>query len=400
MRIYYDMFFGGGGSEISHVCVPEPTKVGSTYVFPTIFKFTNKQQIQTWTIRASGDKFWTEEGIQGGTITKSLPTVCTGKNIGKKNETTPEQQALLEAKAKYQKKADAGYNEKLTSEKKFFEPMLAKDAKDSKDLKEPFKVKVFVQPKLDGLRAVSQDNTLMSRNGKPYVSTPHLYQNMAILDGELYTHKYKDDFNKIVSLCKKQKPTLNELAESASKVEFWAYDYPSHKGVFSERYTALLELWSQNTDKFEKIKLVDTFPVTTWDEIKQYHEMFLERGYEGTIIRLDLGPYENKRSKQLLKYKDFIDEEFTIVGAEEGTGGRTGTIGYFIMQHDKNPEQTFKSNVKGDFDFLKNIWKNHEKYIGTEATVKYFQRTPKQADGTGDVPRFPYIIKLNRKEYE
>lgn len=367
---------------------------------PVLYKYTNKDQIQQWEIKVQDDHFWTEEGIKGGTITKSLPTYCTAKNVGRSNETTPEEQALAEAEAKWEKKVNAGYNEKLTREKKFFEPMLAKDAKESKDLIEPFKVRVFVQPKLDGLRAVSEDNTLMSRNGKPYVSTPHLYQDMATLDGELYTHKYKNDFNKIVSLCKKQKPTTEELQESADKVEFWAYDYPGHKGVFSERYRALLELWSQNLDKFAGIEIVKTQEVFSWAEIEKEHMDNLDKGYEGTIIRLDLGPYENKRSKQLLKYKDFIDEEFTIVGAEEGTGGRTGTIGYFIMQHDKNPKQTFKSNVKGDFDFLKDIWKNHNKYIGTEATVKYFQRTPKQEDGTGDVPRFPYIIKLNRKEYE
>ena len=126
----------------------------------------------------------------------------------------------------------------------------------------------------------------------------------------------------------------------------------------------------------------------------EYHEKFLEDGYEGSILRLDLGEYENKRSKQLLKKKDFIDEEFKIIDAEEGEGGRAGTIGFFIMQHDKNKDKTFKSNVKGDFDYLKDVWKNHKNYIGTMATVKYFNRTP------DDIPRFPYIIKLNRNEYE
>lgn len=369
-----------------------------TTVFPILYKYTQTGAVQQWQIFAEEDKFWTEEGQMGGKITTSLPTICSGKNIGKKNETNSYEQALAEAQAKWQKKVDSGYNKVLTEEKKFFEPMLAKDAKESKDL--TFKVRTFVQPKLDGLRAISENNTLMSRNGKPYVACPHLFQNGTTLDGELYTHQYKDDFNKIVSLCKKQKPDANELKESEQKVQYWIYDYPAHKGVFSERYQALMDYWSQNTDKFKGMKLVDTFEVHSWEEIKQFHEKFLEKGYEGTIIRLDLGPYENKRSKQLLKYKDFIDEEFKIVGAEEGTGGRTGTIGYFIMQHDKNPEQTFKSNVKGDFDYLKQLWKDHTKYIGKSATVKYFQRTPKQADGTGDVPRFPYIIKISREDYE
>ena len=128
--------------------------------------------------------------------------------------------------------------------------------------------------------------------------------------------------------------------------------------------------------------------------MEKYHEKFLEDGYEGSILRLDLGEYENKRSKQLLKKKDFVDEEFTIVGAEEGEGGRAGTIGYFIMAHDKIKDKTFKSNVKGDFEYLAEVWKDRKKYIGTKATVKYFNRTP------DDVPRFPFVIKLNREEYE
>jgi hypothetical protein len=73
----------------------------------------------------SGDSFWTEEGIKGGTLTTSLPTKCKSKNLGRSNETSPKQQAEAEAKAKWQKKIDGGYNEVLTKEKKFVEPMLA-----------------------------------------------------------------------------------------------------------------------------------------------------------------------------------------------------------------------------------------------------------------------------------
>jgi len=360
---------------------------------PKLYKYSTTGKAQQWEIVISGNTFYTIEGQVGGKLTTSLPTVCKGKNIGKANETTDEQQALLEAKAKWQKKVDKGYSEVISTEKKFFEPMLANDAHKSKDL---FTKRTFVQPKLDGLRAINQNNTLMSRNGKPYVSTPHLYQDKWILDGELYTHEYKDDFNKIVSLCKKTKPEPEDLKESAEKVQFWCYDIPSVDGPFSKRYEHLKILSLQFGDSFV---LVPTYEVKSWDDIKKYHEQFLGEGYEGTIIRIDLGPYENKRSKQLLKYKDFVDEEFKIVGFEEGTGNRVGTIGFFILQHDKNPEQTFKSNIKGDFDFLKQVWQDRQSYIGATATVKYFNRTPKTEDG-GDVPRFPFVIKLARETFE
>lgn len=358
--------------------------------FPILYKYTVKGAIQTWQITADDDEFFTEEGIQGGTITTSKPTVCKPKNVGRSNETTPEQQALLEAQAKWQKKVDGGYNEILTDEKKFFEPMLAHEI--SKYEKLLFTIPTFIQPKLDGLRAINANNTLMSRNGKPYVAAPHLYQDKVTLDGELYNHEYHNDFNKIVSLCKKQTPNDEELAESKKMVQMWVYDFPDFEGKFSDRLIALKRWLAANPNP--NLVLVPTYQVKSQKDIDRYHDEFLELGFEGSIIRLDLGNYENKRSKQLLKKKDFVDEEFEIIGAVEGEGGRAGTIGYFIMKHDKVKDKTFKSNIKGDFEFLTDIWKNHKQYIGTQATVKYFARTP------DDIPRFPYIIKLNRAEYE
>ncbi len=369
--------------------------------FPILYKYTQKGQVQQWQIIAEEDHFWTEEGIQGGIITRSKPTYCKPKNVGKANATDPVGQALNEAQAKWQKKVDGGYNEVLSTEKKFFEPMLAKDYKEVEVDWSNLKQRKFVQPKLDGLRAISQNNTLMSRNGKPYLACPHLYQDEVILDGELYSHVFNDDFNKIVSLCKKQKPTDEELKESEMYVQMWIYDFPSHVGPFSERYEALkkwrMKLPTAGAPEMippkMKFQLVPTHEVKSEKELQDWHAVFLGQGFEGTILRIDGYNYENKRSKSLLKYKDFVDEEFEIVGAEEGSGGRTGTIGFFILKHDKE-DKTFKSNVKGDFKELRQIWQNHTKYIGTKATVKYFNRTP------DDVPRFPYVIKLNRAEYE
>ena len=361
-------------------------------ILSTLYKYTNKGQVQQWTIFVKDDYFWTEEGIQNGTLTTSLPTYCKAKNVGRANATTPKEQALAEAKAKWQKKVDSGYNEVLTKEKKFFEPMLAHEV--SKYEKLLFTVPTYIQPKLDGLRAISQDNTLMSRNGKPYVACPHLYQDKYLIDGELYNHKFKDDFNKIVSLCKKQSPDAQEIAESALKVQFWAYDLPEVNDVYIKRWEALAKVvYNLNTKAGADIyRLIPMHEVKNMQEIENWHEKYLSLGYEGSILRLDLGPYENKRSKQLLKKKDFIDEEFKIVGAEEGTGGRAGTIGYFIVELENG--KTCKSNVKGDFEYLAQVWKDKDKYIGTKATIKYFNRTP---DGA---LRFPYVIKLNREAYE
>lgn len=357
---------------------------------PILYKYTSKGQVQQWQIIVNEDSFYTIEGIKGGKLTTSLPTYCIGKNIGKKNETTAEEQAYKQAAAKHKKKVESGYNEVITDEKNFFEPMLAEKYEDRKKLL--FTVRTFIQPKLDGLRCDNNNKKLTSRNGKPFVACPHLIQNEVRLDGELYNHLFKDDFNKIISLCRKSKPTKEDLEDSARLVEFWAYDFPEHKGVFSERYKALAAYIKISGNP--KFRLVPTYEVFSEEDIEKYHEQFIEEGYEGSIIRLDLGNYENKRSQQLLKHKDFVDSEFVIIGYEEGEGGRTGTIGKFIMQHDTKEGVTFKSNVKGDFKYLREVWTDRDSYIGKTATIKHFKRTP------DDIPRFPYIVKIAREDYE
>lgn len=355
---------------------------------PKLYKYSTTGKAQQWEIVISGNTFYTIEGQVGGKLTTSLPTVCKGKNIGKANETTDEQQALLEAKAKWQKKVDKGYSEVISTEKKFFEPMLAYNLEDYKKLL--FTVPTFISRKLDGLRVINKNNTLTSRNGKVFLSCPHLHQDDITLDGELFNPKFNENFNEIVSLCRKTKPSDQDIIDSKNNIQMWIYDLPDIKGNFSVRYEKLKDWFKKN--KNPSFKLVESYKVKSFEEIEKYHTIFIEEGYEGSIIRLDLGDYESKRSKQLLKYKNWKDDEFEIIDAEEGEGGRVGTIGKFWVKLPNNNK--CKTNVKGNFEYLKEIWKNKDFYIGKKATVKYFGYTP---DGA---LRFPYVIKLNRDSFE
>lgn len=346
----------------------------------TLYKYTNVGNIQEWTIIVEGNTFYTIEGIKGGILTKSKPTVCQGKNIGRSNETTPEQQALQEAQSKWQKKKDKGYNEVLTAEKKFFEPMLAHEREKYEKLL--FTVPTYVQPKLDGVRCILKDGKLTTRNGKDIVSCPHLEINNLFLDGELYNHDLKEDFNKIISLTRKTKPEQEDIEESKKLVQYWVYDNPQiGGGVFSNRIKLIEGL------NFESIKIVPTFQVFSLEEIEEHHEKFLSLGYEGTMIRLDLGPYENKRSKQLLKYKNFKDDEFIILDIIEGEGNRSGMAGKLICLLPNKKEVGV--SMTGTQEFMTQVFKDKNKILGLKATVKFFGYTP---DGS---LRFPTLKNIN-----
>jgi len=353
----------------------------------TLYKYSSKGQAQQWEIVVIGDSYHTIEGIVGGKLTTSDPTVCVGKNLGKANETTPEQQAIAEAAARWQKKLDKGYNQELTHDKKFFEPMLAHEYSQYKDLL--FTVPTYAQPKLDGIRAVKK-NKLDSRNGKPIVSCPHLEGDGPTLDGELYNHELKADFNKIVSLVRKTKPEKEDLKESEGIVQYWVYDYPDHVGVFSARYLALQAELAKDKYSPSKFVTVPTYPINSIEELHDIHARFIGDGYEGTIIRLDLGEYENKRSKQLLKYKDFMDAEFRIVDVTPGLGNRSKCAGRLVCELEDG--RTFGCSMTGNLAFMRKVLEDREIVIGKQVTVKFFQMTP---DG---VPRFPVLKHIH--DYE
>jgi DNA ligase-1 len=361
---------------------------------PILYSRTSTGAVQQWQIIVTDDKFCTVEGQKDGKLTTSLPTVCKGKNIGKVNETSGEDQAIKEAKAKWQKKIDGGYHEDIADidTETFYEPMLA-----HKYGEHEFAFPCASQPKLDGMRCVCRKDGMWSRNGKKIVSAPHiraalepLFQaNPAlILDGELYCDKLKDDFNKIISLVKKSKPTAEDLAESEATIQYWVYDLPSSaKSGFMVRTAELAKLLAKVP---ACIVYVQTTIVKDQAQLDELYGKYLDHGFEGQMVRTENGLYENKRSKNLLKRKEFIDEEYEVLDVVEGEGGRAGTAGYLVLK--LGDGRTFKSNIKGPFPYLKKLLLDRKELIGKIVTVKYFQLTP---DG---IPRFPFMTSV--RDYE
>jgi len=364
----------------------------------TLYKQSKKDATQSWEIQVEGNKFRTIAGQLNGQLTVGSWTICEGKNIGRANETTPEEQALAEAEAKATKKMDSGYGTSSTKKNtaKFFEPMLAKEWKD---LKDKLEYPVFVQPKLDGMRCIITQDGMFSRNGKPIVSAPHIFNSLSnfflqhpgvVLDGELYNHKFKKDFNEIISIVKKQKTTPESLAKAEKYAQYHCYDMFDRERpnmTFDQRSLFINSVLFADKNYLQR---VPTMVAHNEKDVDKLHAAFCEAGYEGSIIRVMESVYENKRSKFLLKRKDFMDCEFTILKVIEGIGGRTGTAGSMVFKNEDGKE--FNSNIKGDFEYLAELWNDRKNLIGKEATIKYFNLTP---DG---IPRFPFVIAI--RDYE
>ena len=364
----------------------------------TIYKKTKTGATQEWSIEVEGNKYRTQNGQVGGVISTSEWTVCFGKNVGRSNATTDDEQALSESIAKRTKKLESGYFEDINNinEQQYFEPMLASKWEDSKD---KITYPIFSQPKLDGIRCIVTKNGMFSRNGKVIISAPHIFESLKplfetnpqlIFDGELYADKFANDFNKIVSLVKKTKPTTKDLAESEKNIQYWIYDLPNVDDTFEIRSQSLYDLFMEWSYFNSHCINVDTDMCRSEKEVMDLYELYVEKGYEGQILRIN-GLYENKRSKFLLKHKSFMDSEFPILDICEGEGNKTGQVGYMVFEIEG---KRFKSNVKCNWEEGSEILKNKNKLIGKSATIQYFNLTP---DG---IPRFPYVININREEYE
>jgi len=365
----------------------------------TIYKKTKTGATQEWTIEVVGNKYRTHSGQVGGIITTNEWTIVYGKNTGKLNETTDSEQCMKEAVAKRTKKLESGYfeNIKHINKTQYFEPMLASKWEDSKD---KITYPIFSQPKLDGIRCIVTKDGMFSRNGKPIISAPHIRQSLSevfevypelILDGELYADKFANDFNKIVSLVKKTKPTDADLKESKKNIQYWIYDLPDNGIQFGDRCDRLHDLF-ENYNAFNKYCVeVETTLCMSEDDVIDLYEDYVDAGFEGQMLRLNKA-YENKRSKSLMKHKSFIDEEYTILDIVEGEGNRTGTAGYMVFETENGDR--FKSNVKGTWEETAEMLKNKKKLIGKEATIKYFNLTP------AGIPRFPYVTNIDRNSYE
>jgi len=251
---------------------------------------------------------------------------------------------------------------------------------------------VYIQPKLDGVRCViyldeNEEIRCFSRTGKEFHNLQHIKDSLhdffkmetefsantdVVLDGELYNHDLRDNFEKIISLVRKQKPTTQDRLDAAELIEFHCYDYI--ETVMNQPYGYRASQLVTSDMYSPCIKYVDSKLATSRETANIIHQYNLNDGYEGSILRLDR-PYEQKRSYNLQKFKDFHDTEATIVGYEEGKGKREGTLGKFLMQDDDGNQFGCPPGKGYNYKDLADILKNIHKYMGQRATFTYFERT-------------------------
>lgn len=394
--------------------------------FKALYGTASSGKTKMWSVevktKGTGAVILTTHGYTDGKMTTTEREILVGKNLGKKNETTPLQQAIKEAQSDWNKKTEReGYKTSVAAAKRSeaaeasmagasssaaaaaSNSSAAAEVSKSTEIPRPMlahpldkrssaaKWPAYAQQKLDGVRCLAiAGKGAYSRNALPF---PHLELIQAdvdklpagtILDGEVYSDTVK--FQALVGLVKKKKLTKDDEA-LLPKLYLCVYDIVM-PGTYTERKAALEAIFKKHTFKY--LRLLPTDECKTPADMKRLHDKYVHEGYEGLILRNKDGLYKiGQRSSDLLKYKEFLDEEFRIVGHTVGDGVEAGCVIWTCvtkegLQFSVRPRGTHEERIEA--------LKTAARMVGKKLTVRFQEWTEDKK------PRFP--VGLAIRDYE
>ena len=378
----------------------------STTQLPKLYSRNTDGTVQEWSIIVDGNKYATVHGKQNCLMVTSEWTIINeGKNLGKKNATTPDQQAYDEALSRWEKKVKSGgywENVKDIDKIKFVEPMLAETYHKLSKKPDFKKDRWGMECKYNGNRCIATKHGLHTRKGEKYISVPHIEgalkeffksNETAELDGELFNNDLRQQLNEISKLIRKTKHVSNEdLAASEKLVKFFVYDgYNFKDGDNFLDEDAPHEERKNWIDK-NVIPISKYFVKTDLEIVKSeehMNELFLkliEDQQEGGMLRKMNSPYEHKRSKFLLKVKTDESDEAIILDIKDGDGNWSGAATNVTLDWNG---KVFDGVFKGKYELRAEILKHKHQWIGKKVTFLFMGKT-----GLG-TPNFCRVDPLN-----
>lgn len=333
----------------------------------TLYKSTKQGKVQQWSIEVSGDTFTCTYGQLGGKL-QSQPTKCTSRNIGRSNETSPEQQAQLEADALIAKKIKSGYSYDKSAPVTVALPMKVKSYQDQLN---NVKFPCISTPKLNGVNAIFKrvDGviTIYSRGGEVYPAIhhlePHIHEVMSALNseelnGELYIHG--EHLQDIQSAVKKPK-------ELSKRLIFGLFDMADSKETYEVRNKQMHHLYltmsKVDYPVLEYVHFLTGTVCNSHEDIEAHYNSCMAQGFEGTVVKNLDGLYKhNVRSSEQFKYKKVLSKEFLITSFELDKNG----LPVFIMQCEAG---NFKAKPKGTKDYWSSV--NPADFVNKWATIEY-----------------------------
>jgi hypothetical protein len=381
-----------------------------TMPFPPLYKVAENGGLIEWTIEVERcfehhhagsrefGRITTRWGQEGGKYQETRDNVAHGKNPGKSNSTTPYEQACKEAKSKWEKQQKA--RKYSTTREDALSGIRSDLVKGGYDCMLAFPIEKKLkhvrypghgQPKLDGHRCLAVIEkgkaTLWSRTRQPINSMPHVVEALEKffagqtihLDGELYNHDYHDNFQELTSLI-----TSDEPVEGHEVVQYHIYDREGTDAKYVDRYMDLRQRllgtdaveWRPGAAWPKTLVLVETLPLYNEEDMKAMKDSVVAAGYEGLIFRNTDGLYVGKRSPDLLKVKDFFDDEFECIAVTSEqravvSGGQETMVEYPVFTVRLPNGNTTNAPMMGKRAVVQKYYEDPSLVVGKLLTVRY-----------------------------
>ena len=363
--------------------------------YKTLYKLNTNGSTQVWSIYHDDESYFTVASKLGGKEIQNTPTIVKAKG-----KNTQAEQVISEVDSKIRKKIDKKYVENIEDINKAegdLDGYTAMLAHKFKEQKHKINFPCAMQRKYDGIRCLATKDGFFSRGRKQFSSCQHIWKELAPffakypnarLDGEFYTHEYKDEFELICSAVKKTADkAIDKDIKLQNKVEYHVYDAPRLNGLNeTDTFIKRQKMIAEELKNLKSVKVAETLYGVKEEDINEQKGKWIEEGYEGAMIRNTNMPYEYKRSYNLLKLKDFDDSEFEIIGIKEGTGNYSGHVGSFTVKMKNGKE--FDAKLMGSMDRLRYLFTHQKEAIGKMATVRH------QGFSTYGIPRFPVMREI------
>lgn len=354
-----------------------------------LYKLDSKGKTRILIYWTKGSLICQSSGLLNGALVENKKEAIP-KNVGRANETTPEEQAILEVESTIRKKINEGYCETIEEcqASTLILPMLAQELKKQKSINW---ARAYAQRKFDGQRILAEKVgshiTLMSRGGKEVLTLDHIKREMVALslpdgiyDGEAY--------NRELGSIQQQMKAIKKERETTKLIQLHIYDIVSPL-PFEARHDYLKNVID---DSNPTIKLVETIKIGSKNELNELHAQFMEEGYEGSMVRISEKGYEpDARSSQLLKNKDFIDMKLCIkdVIPEDDRPAQ----GKFIFDWEGATNHPAGDNILGcimkfSHKEREEFLLNKQNYIGREVELRFFLYSEE------GVPRHPVAVLI------
>ena len=382
----------------------------------TLYKKDSKGKIRQWSIQVVckvdekneyGIK--TSDGLYGGNIKDPIYKEGIPNNLFKTSR--DKAQAMMESAIAKKLRSNYFHSiDEIKDEDILFMPtgcpsgMIWEEWKDKPHVIYP----ALASGKLDGSKLYStwrEDRVFLNtRSAKEHKNFRHIEEALSklyeenpriVLDGEAYNHDYRERFEELQSIFRKEDPTTEERALSAEVAKFYIYDavdLDNPTAIALERQELLIYLYNKYLKEYNCIVLWKSYLMMDEEQYNHFHLNCMDEEFEGTVLKISNAPYVQRKNKMVMKGVFHFTHEREEVGIVEGTGTHKGiaanvTISLIVVdgmneyhedaiftaieEHGQSRVQDCGMAKGWNHDMLKEMLENREHYIGKMATIEY-----------------------------